>query len=426
MITDEILIVKAKKLIEARLGWGESADWTNQDFIALSNRFRDEKDVSVSHATLKRIWGKVKYEGLPQTYTLNALAIFAGYENWRDFKVKNGNDPAITEIPSTIPHPSCTTKHEPKRPGLLKWMSLAVILILTGTVLFIYDAKEKIDPADYSFTITKVLKAGIPNSVIFNFNADKAPSDSVILQQSWDSTRRTVVSKAQHQHTLIYYFPGFFKPKLIVGGEVVKEQDLLLPSDGWLAAIQATPMPVYFNKKDFFANGIMTLTADQLKAQNISMSPQAPLLSFCNVQDFGEIYTDHFSFETSLRNDYGAGSSVCQMTNIYLLCEGTAIGIPLCAKGCQSNINFFFAGFSVSGKQKDLSAFGVDFNEFVKVKVESENGKAGIFINDRPVYEVPDNIARSKIIGIDFVFQGTGSVDFVKLSNGKVFFSDEF
>jgi hypothetical protein len=33
---------------------------------------------------------------------------------------------------------------------------------------------------------------------------------------------------------------------------------------------------------------------------------------------------------------------------------------------------------------------------------------------------------RSKIIGIDYQFQGTGSVDYVSLSNGKVNYRDNF
>jgi hypothetical protein len=429
MMTDELLIIKAKKLIEARLGWGDSADWTNQDFIALSEKFRESLDVSISHVTLKRLWGKVKYDGLPQTYTLNALAVFAGYESWRDFKVKNGNGLTVQEeFPKTH---EMTDQHIPDLKRKIKFlkplMLLVIILIpVVGIFLFVRAAKKKIDPRDYTLSIHKVLQAGIPNSVIFDFNAGKAPGDSVVLQQSWDTTRRTMVQKDQHQHTLIYYFPGFFKPKLVVGGEVVQEQDLLLPSDGWLTAVNASPVPVYFNKKDVFADGKMSLSVEKLKAQNIALSPQAPLLSYCNVQDFGEIYADHFSFETSLRNDYSQGSGVCQMTNIYLLCEGTAIGIPLCAKGCESSLNFFFAGYNVSGKQKDLSAFGVDFNEFVRVRVESQNGKARIYLNDRFVYEVPDDISHAKIIGIDFTFQGTGSVDYVRLTNGIVRFEDEF
>jgi hypothetical protein len=211
-----------------------------------------------------------------------------------------------------------------------------------------------------------------------------------------------------------------------VEGQVVKEHDLLIKSDGWLAAVNASPVPVYFDRKDFIANGKMSLPADKIKGQHVNLTPQAPLLFYSNVQDFGKIYADDFVFETSLRNDYREGASVCQVTNIYLLCEGTAIGIPLCAKGCESAIDFFFTGFKVSGKQQDLSCFGVDFNDFVKVKVESTNGRAAIFLNDKLAYEVSHDISKSKIIGIDFAFQGTGTVDYVKLWNKEVSFKDEF
>jgi hypothetical protein len=60
------------------------------------------------------------------------------------------------------------------------------------------------------------------------------------------------------------------------------------------------------------------------------------------------------------------------------------------------------------------------------VKVESVNGKAKIFLNDILSYVVSHEIIKSKIIGIDFVFQGTGTVSYVKLSNEKVSFEDEF
>jgi hypothetical protein len=262
--------------------------------------------------------------------------------------------------------------------------------------------------------------------VVFNFDAHKAPGDSIIIQQSWDTTRRTVLSKKEHQHTLIYYFPGFFQPKLIAGGQIVKEHGLLIPSDGWLAAIMRMPMPVYFDKAAFLSGGKMSLGIGQIEAQHVSLTPDPPNVSFCNVRDFGEIYTDDFTFETSVRNDYHDGSAVCQMTNIYLLCEGTAINIPLCSKGCESANNFYFTTYVVSGKKQDLSAFGVDFTNFAKVRIESARGKALIYVNNKLAFQVDHGISRSKIIGIDFVFQGTGSVNYVRLSNQKVSFDNEF
>jgi hypothetical protein len=43
---------------------------------------------------LKRVWGKVKYDSLQNTHTLDTLVQFLGYENWRDFKSQNGNGTA--------------------------------------------------------------------------------------------------------------------------------------------------------------------------------------------------------------------------------------------------------------------------------------------------------------------------------------------
>lgn len=425
MLTDEELLFKAKKLVETRVGWGDSDDWANQDFIALSKKIQQETGASVSHVTLKRLWGKVKYDGLPQTYTLNTLAQFIGYESWRDFKVKNGNgNPPLVIPPGTAgagkkPFNSIRSLRPALFVAVLVGLAICVLLLVSGS-------EKKIDPKDYSFSSRETIKAGIPNSVVFNYDASKAPDDSVVIQQSWDTRLRTKVSKTGHQHTLIYYFPGYFKPKLVVNNQVVKEHGLLIRSDGWLTALVMMPMPIYFKKEEVMADGKMALPLAKIKAQNISVTPQAPLLSYCYVKDFGELYADNFTFETSLRNDYREGSSVCQMTNIYLLCEGTAVGIPLCAKGCESALNFFFTGANVSGKQADLSNFGVDFDDFVKVRVESANGKAKVFLNNKLAYEVNKDIAHAKIIGIDFVFQGTGSVDYVRLHNQQVHFDDEF
>ncbi|MEP7253869.1 MAG: hypothetical protein ABI683_15860, partial [Ginsengibacter sp.] len=89
MRNDDQLLLVAKKQIEEKLGWGNSVDWTNQDFIELSKKIFDEIEISISHVTLKRVWGKIKYDSLPNNYTLSTLVQFIGYENWRDFSVKN-------------------------------------------------------------------------------------------------------------------------------------------------------------------------------------------------------------------------------------------------------------------------------------------------------------------------------------------------
>src|SRR6202000_2013918 len=119
MHNDEFYIEKTKKLFEVATGWGDSSDWTNQDFVILSEKIQERTGVALSHVTLKRIWGKVKYESLPNTHTLDTLVRFLGYENWRDFKSQNGNGvvkpvapaPAIEEVKETpLPPPAIPIK----------------------------------------------------------------------------------------------------------------------------------------------------------------------------------------------------------------------------------------------------------------------------------------------------------------------------
>ena len=85
---------QVKRLFEEKTGWGDSDLWSNQDFLELSEMIFDETGNSLSHVTLKRIWGKVRYESLPHTSTLNTIVQFLGYRSWREFCVKNASEPS--------------------------------------------------------------------------------------------------------------------------------------------------------------------------------------------------------------------------------------------------------------------------------------------------------------------------------------------
>ena len=431
MHNDEFYIEKAKKLFEINTGWGDSGEWTNQDFVILSEKIQEKTNIALSHVTLKRVWGKVKYESLPNTHTLDTLVQFLGYENWRSFKSQNGNGtvPAqpVTQPAAVVPAVEEKIPAAQKRPIVVKFALFGVCVI--AVIVSVFSVKKKppvINNGDYKFSSRTVVTAGLPNSVIFNYDATKSPYDSVLIQQSWDKHRQDKVSKNDHQHTSIYYYPDYYKARLIVGGKSVSVHKLLIRSNGWLPMVTQSPVPVYFTKEEAIVNGKMTMPIEKIQQKNVKLQPVPLDMLYGNVRDFGEIYSDNFTFETSVKNDYREGAAICQLSKIYILCEGTAIYIPLCSKGCISSLDLLFTNYYTSGKQNDLSVFGVDFNSFVKVKIETVDRKAKIFLNDKLVYSINQDIVKSKIIGFDFAFQGTGSVDYVKLSNGKINYRDDF
>ncbi|MBN8854550.1 MAG: hypothetical protein BGO55_21715 [Sphingobacteriales bacterium 50-39] len=409
--TEIFYLTECRRRIEARLGWGDSELWTSRDFELLSEKISETTDIHLSITTLKRIWGKVKYDSLPAVTTLDTLARFMGYEHWRAFRQEEVT-PAAAPTPS-IPAPSSRR---------LTWVwTIIGAAIITG-ILSLYFTRKKtaptliIDPSRYQFSSKKVLTEGLPNSVIFDYDATAAPYDSVYIQQSWDPARRRKVGKLQHQFTSVYYYPGFFKARLVIGQQVVKAHDLIIKTKGWLPIIEQATVPVYFPEQDSLIQGkAFGLTIDDIRKENIPLQPRTPWVRYSNIGNWGHLHTDSFRLEATVKNDYKEGTAICQHTEVRVLCEDGAIIIPLCNKGCVSELNLLLLDNNYSGRTRDLSFLGVDFSDWVHVVCEGREGQLRIYLEGRQVFQSPLPAKPLAIAGIDFRFQGTGRIKDVKL-----------
>jgi len=143
MNTVELLIEKTIKLYESNTGWGDSDEWSSQDFVILSEKIQERTGVALSHVTLKRVWGKVKYDSLPNTHTLDTLVQFLGYENWRGFKSQNGNGAASAITAKQINgnnYDDTIVDHKPelnRKTWVLKSIfSIAIPVVLILSIIF--------------------------------------------------------------------------------------------------------------------------------------------------------------------------------------------------------------------------------------------------------------------------------------------------
>ena len=430
---NEPLLLRCRHLVEAKLGWGDSQHWTNADFEALSETILSETGISLSTSTLKRIWGKVKYASVPQAATLNALAQFAGYQSFRAFEAASKEEVAQTtadvatwaEAPDLREIPTAATLRKRPVSSTVIWsVGLFISLFLSLLIVFALRTPPQsdtvTDPARYAFS-SRPVATGIPNSVVFNFDVSPAKTDCLAIQQSWDPTQRFKVKKNQHQATSIYYYPGFFKAKLLVNRRVVKEHNLLIPTSGWLALIDQKPVPVYLPNDGIISDTVMRVPLSVIRANHIALQPNPPQVNYFNVRDFGPVKTDDFDFVTQVRNEYREGAAVCQQTGIVLMTEGSAIVIPLSGKGCVSDLTLLSIDRQLSGKQTDLSAFGVDFADWVTVRCRGDAHFIRFYVNGQLAYQLPAPRAASHIVGIGYGFQGTGAVRGVVLkAGGKV------
>ena len=169
------LVIKCLREIEECLDWGNSANWHNDVFSELSETIHEKTNVLLSVTTLKRVWGKVNYNSAPSISTLNTLANFAGYINWRDFKNKNNNN-KFEKIRYRI------------NSNLRVIVTSAAILTLIFISFFSLTSREtnsvKNDFANVNFK-SKSIGESLPSSVIFDLNIENINSNII----NWAITR---------------------------------------------------------------------------------------------------------------------------------------------------------------------------------------------------------------------------------------------
>jgi len=408
-------IERLLKIIEQKLDWGQSAAWQSKDFESLNQRIFDETGVSLSSSTLRRVWGRVEYRHLPSTTTLDTLAKFAGYETWRSFTRLENKSSAATAV-EDAPKP-INALHK------TYWFKIAVaatgIVAAVFVVIFAFKkAPVKIAAKAYSFS-SKPVTRSIPNSVIFTYDATSSSDDSVYIQQSWDPRTKTLVDRGLHTQTSIYYEPGFYHAKLIVGGEVVKEHPLLIPTNGWLGLIESKPVPVYLQANKFIHKDSLGLPFEAVNQSNQQQGMAPPVVKYYNVGNFTPIALEDFSFSAEVKNEYREGAGACQFTSIGLITDESPIFIPLSSAGCVSEISLMNAGQIVSGKKADLSGFGVDFGNWVQVSCKGMGGKIQYFVGGKLAYQAAIPQKGVKIVGIGFMFQGAGAVKKIVLTGNN-------
>ena len=412
-----------RTLAEGELGWGDSAEWSDQDFERLSARIFEKTGTMLSITTLKRLWGRVKYDSSPNAATLNVMAKFIGFDDWRGFKKHiNEEQPSVTVIA-----PDVKSRKKTYLPLILTAILIVVILGVTISRSIKPKPTEKIRTnAAVKFESEKVAD-GLPNSVVFNYDASGLGVDSVTLQQSWDPSRNEKISAHGNEHTSIYYYPGYFTAKLIVNGRVKKESPVFIKTKGWAGIIDKYPTPTYLSAADMHLAGALGITGKTLAQKTGSPVFNDQWVSFSNVREFNGLNGSDLTLETTLRNTSKPDESSCRRVIIYILGKSNAMVIPLADKGCISALNMYTSSEWINGKDRNLSAFGCDFNQFQDFKCELQDMNLNIYLNNKQIFTVPITQTIGEIVGLSIRFEGSGEIRNLKLGNkNKTFLEEKF
>ena len=409
---DHIALIHCLQIIERKLGWGSAHDWHNEVFQELSQKIETATNVRLSPTTLKRVWGKIEYKNAPSISTLNALSVFAGFYNWRDFKNKSNT---LKEVPNK------TKKKTPfSNQGIIiasaAFLAIAFISLYSLTNTNTNDNGPSIEQLSKVEFSSRPITKGLPNTVVFEFNLGNLHADSIKIQQYWDPAKTIVINVDQHQATGIYYFPGYFRSKLLVDGQIIREHDLYIKSHGWLGMLEYEPVPKYIPEGQIVKEN---LSFPHSILEELKSNEEPLVSSFHLIEEFDGLSGDDFSLETSIRNVYDDKWAVCQKTYIYIIGTKGALIIPFSIAGCVSDLGLMLNDVYISGKENDLSALAVDFSLFRKIGIDVRDKQISVSLDEKEVYTNSYNKTIGAFAGIRFKFVGAGEVEYVKVADGQ-------
>lgn len=406
-----------KKAIETKLGWGQSEHWPTKDFQQLSDHIEADTGILLSISTLKRFFGTVKSETNPSISTLDTLCVFLGYQNWRIFS-ENQDQISLGAEKRSLPLLSSLMKANSGffPYGKILWLMLIFVGLALISGFFVQnDAAARQFPKDIPFNIKKVSK-GLPNTVIFQYDLDGLDCERVEIQQFWDESKRFEVDKNAKEAAIMYHYPGYYRAKLVLDGQIVEERDLYIASDGWLGTIEYPQQPRYLLDSDLSFSEKLSPSPAILK--KLEEKDTFNWMSFYYLKDFENLAGADFELQTAFKNTMRHGNNPCQKTKLRLVGTEGAISIHFSIPGCVANNIIYLNGKMIRGGDRDLSMLGCDYEAFEAVEVrkrgkELELLKAGeIVFSDTLAYDF------GQIAGLSFHFMGAGAVDYVHLKSG--------
>ena len=383
-----------RKAVEQELNWPASNTWSAAHFDELSERITTSTNVRLSATTLKRVWGRVNYNGQPSRTTLDTLARFTGHASWVTFVANH--QPTLGEAAPSEP---TTTKDDAPRPRRKRrWITGALLLTGLFVAAAILRPYPTAGPTVERFTFDPVT-TGLPNTVQFRYALSGA-YDSVEIQQSWDERLRYRVAPDNGFHASTYYYPGVYQAKLVVDGAVAEERTLVVPSAGWLGTrgTDKGSLPVYFS-----INTLQTATGLAMQAADPDSIAE---LHYITEAGFGA--GSDATLTTRFRPLAG---DVCGFSDLLLFYQNGVIILPFAAPGCTGELEALALDQRWSGRDHDLSGFGVAPDQWINLTVRQRADSIRVWRADRPIFGIELPQPTGRLLGLRYRFPDGGEVE---------------
>jgi hypothetical protein len=454
--SEQEYIAECKRLIEEKFQFGNGHGEVRQrDLEYLADRIEEKSGILLSLSTLKRLWKK-DYGKMPHPTTLQALVSVLGYKDWQEFKLQIASgqvtDPAPSPVAASVTFQAADLIATPVTPTVAStppapagplprhrrsfnaWLLLPVVVAVA--VLFWIIAfrsgpanKKPVIKGPVTFTGNKTVSQGVPNTIIFNYDVTNVDADSFFFQQAWNPLDKVKIDPKNHVYSNIYYLPGFHKAKLIANDSIIKRFRVHVTTDGWfpLTRYSLTDSdPIYIRKTNAMRNGALHITRDDLVASHVDINKNY-LLSYFNIREFENTYSDNFSIDTRVRCD-SQQTVACPGFELMIVSEEHTFFVRMMGKGCERKTAIKMGEVFHDGIHNDLSAFGRDLHRWQQLGIQVAGKKATIYLDEQLVYSLTYKNDFGKVVGLVYNFTGPGAIDYVRLRNSahKLVYEEEF
>jgi len=415
--SEQQYITLCKRQIEKKFSFGNGHGYTQRDLEILSQRIEEKTGVCISLSTLKRLW-KNNFKQRPQLATLNALAAILDYKDWQEFKQLNQKNESTSKRILT---------------GVL--LSLALVLITLFIIGALYDTGEPVvQPSKpkvngpVHFSATKTVTSGIPNTVIFKYDVSHVEADSFFIQQTWNPNHRMAIDAEGNAFSSIYYESGYHRARLFANDSIIAMQPVHILSDGWEPHVyysERDRVPIDFKNESFIADGQLHLSQSLLEKRQVDVS-KSFFTRISNSQEFN-VSSDNFSIVTRMKVD-SVLNTLCPWMSLLIVTEKHIFSVSLNKRGCERYAGYKLGEIVRNGEDNDLSALGCNVYDWQEVGIKVYNKNAVIHINGEMAFQEVFREDFGKIVGLTYIFEGTGSLDYIKLAGAdeQIVFEDDF
>lgn len=401
------------ELIAQKMSAIDISAWSNAYYHSLGAKIWKESRVRLSVNTLKRVFGKIKTEQyyVPQKATLNALAIFLGYENWEVFKTAN-QLPGYIELNGEKKLAADVSKGKkdfgPFSQTISYFMYVALAIVVIAAVSSYLNNGSAYKEVRMS---CKNPKGSNSHSAAFKLICPPSFRDTTSFVLDFDDGEQEKMSCMQQEVNHYYQTPGWYMVHLKYKNEVVDSTVVVVQSDGWFAYVNKNrPLAERYrlHKFDGRIESLNSLTNSDINKAGIDTVQQF-FVNFVNIKDT-DISGDGFELVADVRSSDYLKRGHCASINFNIFGNLGAHCAGVANPECTTQANATFSEQVKTGIRNDLRAFGYNLVNGGIFKLNIKNKVVRVFLDNKLIYTVAYQKSIGKIKGVEVRFSGLGEI----------------